>query len=107
MSFLRPLFSRWDDNPTDQNYYVKIFFALMSAVVCGIAGPVFAGLRGLMFGILLYIAAMFFIVYIMEIDPEELGGRQKLVTNSLPSYLLLWVLLWTLFYAFSIPAPIT
>lgn len=100
--FFNLLFGRWADNPNDQNYYVKVFFAVVAAVVCGLAGPIFAGVRGLMFGLLLYVTSLFVIVYVLEIEPETLGGRQKLVTNALFSYLLLWVLLWTLIYAFSL-----
>ncbi len=106
MSIFRPLFKRWDKNPMDQNYYVKIFFAIISAIICGLGGPIFAGLRGLMFGVLMYVVSLFVIVYDLNIDPEDLGGRQKLITNSLPSYLLLWVLLWTIFYAFTLPPDV-
>ncbi len=106
MSIFKPLFRRWDDNPTDQNYYVKIFFAIISAIICGLLGPVFAGLRGIMFGLLMYVVSLFVIVYDLGIDPEQIGGRMKLVTNSLPSYLLLWVLLWTVLYAFTLPPEV-
>lgn len=100
------MFSRWEDSPNDQQYYVKMLFAIISAIICGLAGPAFAGIRGLMFGILFYILSLYFIVYILEVDPEELGGRQKMITGTLPSYLLLWVLLWTVIYAFSLPPEI-
>jgi hypothetical protein len=102
-SFFKKIFGRWDAKPTDQQTYVKIFFAIISAIVCGLYGPLFAGSRGLIFGLLTYVLSLFVVVYIMEIDPEEIGGRQKLITNSLPTYLLLWVVLWTLFYAFTLP----
>ena len=97
------MFRKWEDKPTDQQTYVKLFFSFISAIICGLYGPTFAGSRGLIFGILVYILSLFVVVYIMEIDPEELGGRQKLITNTLPTYLLLWVVLWTLFFAFTIP----
>ena len=101
--FFKRLFGKWDDKPTEQQSYVKIFFAFVAAIVCGLYGPAFAGSRGLIFGILVYVLSLFVVVYIMEINPEELGGRQKLVTNTLPTYLLLWVVLWTLFFAFTLP----
>ncbi len=97
------LLGRWADKPNDQQYYVKILFAMLSAVICGLGGQAFAGLRGLIFGLLFYGLTLYIVVYLLEIDPETLGGRQKLITNTLPSYLLLWVLLWTVFYAFSLP----
>ena len=100
------LFGKWDDTPNDQQYYVKIFFALISALVCGLAGPAFAGTRGVIFGFLVYILALFAIRYLLEIDSETLGGTQKMTTNSLVSYLMLWVVLWTLMYAFTIPPEI-
>ena len=100
------LFGKWADTPNDQQYYVKMLFALIAALVCGIAGPAFAGIRGLIFGVLFYGLTLFVIVYLLDIDPETLGGRQKMITNPLPSYLLLWVLLWTVLYAFSLPPEI-
>lgn len=100
------LFGRWEDTPNDQQYYVKIFFALISALVCGLAGPAFAGTRGVIFGFLVYILALFAIRYLLEIDLETLGGTQKMITNSLVSYLMLWVVLWTLMYAFTISPEI-
>ncbi|TXT56668.1 MAG: conserved membrane protein of unknown function [Candidatus Thorarchaeota archaeon] len=102
----KKMFSRWDDSPNDQQFYVKIFFAFISSLLCALGGLPFAGIRGLMFGVFVYILSLYVIVYLLEIDPETLGGRQKLITNTLPSYLLLWVLLWTLFYAFLIPPGI-
>lgn len=104
--FFNRLFGKWDDNPSEQQTYVKLFFSFISAIICGLYGPIFAGSRGLIFGILVYILSLFVVVYIMEIDPEEIGGRQKLVTNTLPTYLLLWVVLWTLFYSFTLPLAV-
>jgi hypothetical protein len=103
-SIFKRMFARWDDSPNDQQYYVKIFFAMVSALICGIAGPIFAGTRGVMFGFLVYVLSLFVIRYLLEISLEDLGGTQKMITNSLPSYLMLWVVLWTLMYAFTIPA---
>ena len=96
------MFGKWDNSPNDQQYYVKIFFALISALVCGLAGPFFAGTRGVIFGFLVYILSLFAIRYILEIDLATLGGTQKMITNSLVSYLMLWVVLWTLMYNFTI-----
>jgi hypothetical protein len=101
-SFFQRLYGRWERVPNDQNYYVKISFAIISAIICGVGGSFFAGIRGLMFGLLIYVMALFFLVYLIEVDVSALGGRQKLITNALPSYLLLWVLLWTLLYAFTL-----
>ncbi len=101
-SFFKRVYGRWERSPNDQNYYVKISFSIISAILCGVGGGFFAGIRGLMFGLLIYVVALFVLVYIVEIDVGALGGRQKLITNALPSYLLLWVLLWTLLYAFAL-----
>ncbi len=101
-SFFKRAYGRWERVPNDQNYYVKISFAIITAIICGVGGSFFAGIRGLMFGLLVYVVALFVLVYLIEIDVNALGGRQKLITNALPSYLLLWVLFWTLLYAFTL-----
>ena len=98
------MFGKWADSPNDQQYYVKIFFALISALICGIGGQAFAGTRGVLLGFLVYILSLFVIRYLLEVEPEQLGGMQKMITNSLFSYLMLWTVVWTLIYAFSIPA---
>jgi len=100
------MFGKWADSPNDQQYYVKIFFALISALICGIGGQAFAGTRGVLLGFLVYILSLFVIRYLLEVEPEELGGMQKMITNSLFSYLMLWTVVWTLLYAFTIPADI-
>jgi amino acid permease len=97
------LFGRWADSPNDQQYYVKIFFALITALICGLGGQIFAGTRGVLFGFFVYILSLFVIRYLLEVSPEDLGGMQKMITNSLFSYLMLWTVIWTLLYAFSIP----
>lgn len=102
-NFFIRIYGRWDDSPKDQNYYVKITFAIISAVICGVGGDFFAGIRGLMLGLLFYILTLFILVDLLSLDVEKFGGRRKLITDSLPSYLLLWVLLWTLIYAFTLP----
>jgi len=98
--FFNRLFGRWSHSPNDQQYYVKIFFAMISAIICGLGGPVFAGTRGLMLGLLIYVLALFVIRYLLEVSIDKLGGMRQLVTNSLPSYLLLWIVLWTIMWAF-------
>ena len=100
------MFGRWADSPNDQQYYVKIFLALVSALICGLGGQWFAGIRGVLFGFLMYVLALFVIRYLLEIELETLGGTQKMITNSLPSFLMLWVVFWTLIYAFVIPAAL-
>lgn len=100
------MFGKWADSPNDQQYYVKILFAFISAIICGIGGQAFAGTRGVMLGFLIYALALFVIRYLLEVEPEQLGGMQKMITNSLFSYLMLWTVIWTLLYAFSIPENI-
>lgn len=97
------MFGRWDNSPQDQVFYVRVFFAVISALICTAGGQAFAGVRGLMFGLLVYVLTLFVIIYLLDVDPGSVGGRTKLITNALPSYLLLWVVLWTLFYAFVVP----
>lgn len=110
MEVLRNVFQRvygkWGASPNDQQYYVKISFAMIAAISCAAGGQAFAGIRGLMLGLLIYALSLFVLVFLLDLDPEDLGGRQKLITSTLPTFLLLWVLLWTVFYAFTIPQSI-
>jgi hypothetical protein len=105
-SVFKRLFGRWEKRPQDQTFYVKIFFAVITAIISAAGGQTYAGLRGLLFGVLMYVLAIYVIVYLLDVDPKAMGGRQRLVTNSLASYLLMWVVLWTLFYAFAVPPSV-
>jgi hypothetical protein len=105
-NLFKRMFGRWAASPNDQQYYVKMFFAIISALICGIGGQVFAGTRGVMLGFLIYILSLYVIRYLLDVEPERLGGMQKMITNSLFSYLMLWVVLWTIFYGFTIPAGV-
>lgn len=105
-SIFNRMFGKWADSPNDQQYYVKIFFAFISAILCGIGGQAFAGTRGVMLGFLIYVLSLYVIRYLLDVEPEQLGGLQKMITNSLFSYLMLWTVVWTLLYAFSIPENI-
>ncbi|MHA2146076.1 MAG: hypothetical protein ACXAB0_11545 [Candidatus Thorarchaeota archaeon] len=100
------MFGRWAHSPNDQQYYVKIFLAIVTAVICGLGGLTFAGTRGVLFGFLMYVLSLFVIRFLLDIEPETLGGTQKMITNSLPSFLMLWVVIWTLIYAFVIPSAL-
>ncbi|MFW9957820.1 MAG: hypothetical protein ACFFCT_07105 [Candidatus Odinarchaeota archaeon] len=100
------LFGKWANSPNNQQYYVKMFFAIISALICGLGGQVFAGTRGVMLGFLIYILSLFVIRYLLDIEPAKLGGMQKMITNSLFSYMMLWVVIWTILYSFSIPPEI-
>jgi amino acid permease len=100
------IFGRWEDKPDDQQYYVKILFAIFSGIICAAGGQTFAGIRGLMLGLLIYALSLYVLVYLLKFDPEEFGGRQKLITKTSPSYLLLWVLLWTVLFAFALSPEI-
>ncbi|MFW9813102.1 MAG: hypothetical protein ACFFF9_11650 [Candidatus Thorarchaeota archaeon] len=100
------MFGRWAGSPNDQQYYVKIFLAIVSGLVCGLGGLTFAGTRGVLFGFLMYVLSLFIIRYLLEIELEKLGGTQKMITNSLVSFLMLWIVLWTLIYAFMIPSAL-
>ncbi|MHA2027632.1 MAG: hypothetical protein ACW98U_17190, partial [Candidatus Thorarchaeota archaeon] len=64
------------------------------------------GTRGVLFGFLMYVLSLFVIRFLLDIEPETLGGTQKMITNSLPSFLMLWVVIWTLIYAFVIPSAL-
>ncbi len=105
-SLFKKLFGKWQDDPKEQSFYVKMLFAVISSIVCGLYGTAFAGVRGVMFGLLVYVLTLFIIVYLLDVEPESLGGRTNLIKDGLFSYLLLWILLWTLIYGFVAPGSI-
>ncbi len=85
-------------NANDRMYYLKIFFAIIASILCVLFD--LRGWRGGLFGLVIYGFTYYITIYVMGIDPSEVGGKTKVITSGLFSYLLIWVLTWTILFDF-------
>ncbi len=85
-------------NANDRMYYLKIFFAIIASILCVLFD--LRGWRGGLFGLVIYGFTYYITIYVMGIDPSEVGGKTKVITSGLVTYLLIWVLTWTILFDF-------
>ncbi len=85
-------------NANDKMYYLKITFAIIASILCVLFD--LRGWRGGLFGLVIYGFTYYITIYVLNIDPSEVGGRTKVITSGLFSYLLIWVLVWTILFDF-------
>ncbi|MFX1539399.1 MAG: hypothetical protein ACFFBX_01285 [Promethearchaeota archaeon] len=96
--------------PEDRIYYTRIIFAFISAaLVLGLNlwGPL--GLIGFVIGLVLIIMSYFFAVYLLGVDPQEIGGHVKGLLKGLGTGVLLFLVIWLMgfnfIYAATAPPP--
>jgi hypothetical protein len=96
--------------PEDRIYYTRIIFAFISAaLVLGLNlwGPL--GLVGFGIGLALIILSYFLAVYLLGVDPQEIGGHVKGLVKGLGTGILLFLLIYLLgfnfIYAATTPPP--
>ena len=87
-------------NANDKMYYLKILFAILASILCIVFD--LRGWRGGLFGLVIYGFTYYFTIYVMGIDPSEVGGKSKVITSGFFSYLLIWILFWTIIFNFII-----
>jgi len=87
-------------NPKDKIYWIKISFAIITALVCGFLGM--TGVHGFLFGLLMLITAYYFSIFAVRREIEEVGGLGTVFFTGLFTYIFLWLVLWSLIYTVTI-----
>ena len=80
--------------PKDKIYYTR----LVCAVIAGIINSVLwlYDIAGLIFAVFMLIASHYIAIYILRVDPDEMGGQWKVFTVGIFSYIFLGIVVWTL-----------
>ncbi len=87
--------------PEDRIYYTRIIFAFISAaIVLGLNlwGPL--GLIGFVIGLVLIILSYFLAVYLLGVNPQEIGGHVKGLIKGLGTAVLLFLMIYLLGFNF-------
>jgi hypothetical protein len=95
--------------PEDLIYYTRLIFALTGAAIAlafNLSGLI--GLAGFFVGLILVIVSYFIPIYILGVNPQEIGGHVKGLMKGLGTGVLLFIVIWFLgfnFVYYSAPPP--
>ena len=87
--------------PEDLIYYTRLIFGLSGAAIAlgfNLWGPL--GLVGFVIGLVLVIVSYFIPIYILGVDPKEVGGHSKGLIKGLGTGVLLFLVIWILGFNF-------
>ena len=78
----------------DKVFYTRLVAALGAGIVNSLLG--FYDLRGLLLAGVMLVVSHYFEIYLLNVDPVELGGQWKMFTIGIFSFLFLGIVIWTL-----------
>lgn len=87
--------------PEDRIYYTRLIFAVISAAIAitfNLSG-LFA-LIGFGIGVALVVGSYFIAIYLLKVDPQEIGGHVKGLIKGLGTGILLFLVIWLLAFNF-------
>ncbi len=87
--------------PEDLVYYTRLIFALIGAAIAlafNLSGPL--GLIGFIIGIVLVVGSYFIPIYVLGVDPQEIGGLGKGLMKGLGTGVLVFLVVWFLAFNF-------
>ncbi|MBS7643029.1 hypothetical protein KEJ26_00335 [Candidatus Bathyarchaeota archaeon] len=82
--------------PSSIVYWTRIGLAVLTTLIC--LGLQLSGVRGIILGVLMYIVSYYVIRFGLNVEPEAVGGGNKLFTIGIGSYFLVWLFTWALLY---------
>lgn len=88
-------------SPEDLVYYTRLSFALIGAAIAlafNLSGPL--GLVGFIIGIVLVVLSYLIPIYVLDVDPQEVGGHGKGLMKGLGTGILLFLVIWILVFNF-------
>ena len=88
-------------SPEDLIYYTRLLFAIVGAAIAlGFNFSGVFGVFGFIIGIVLLVASYGIPIYILGVDPEEIGGHAKGLMKGLGTGILLFLVVWLLSFNF-------
>jgi uncharacterized membrane protein len=80
----------------DKIYYLRIAVGVFTAVLNTFLGLV--ELTGVILAIFMLVVSHFIAMFILDIDPEDMGGQFKMFSIGIFSYLLIGLVSWVVLY---------
>lgn len=88
-------------SPEDLIYYTRLLFAIVAAAIAlGFNFSGVFGVYGFIIGIVLVVASYGIPIYVLGVDPEEVGGHAKGLMKGLGTGILLFLVVWLLAFNF-------
>ncbi len=85
-------------------YYTRLIFAIMAALIClGLNLSGLLGVIGLIIGIVIIVVSYFVPIYLLGVNPEDVGGHGRGLMKGLGTAILLFLVTWFLVYNFIFP----
>jgi hypothetical protein len=81
---------------TNKVFWIKVVLGIVIGLILGLTRTV--GWLGVGIGLGFMFGSYPITIYIFKIDPDEVGGKRKLLTSGLLQYFLLWLTFWILPY---------
>ena len=88
-------------SPEDLIYTMRLIFALIGAATAlafNLSGPL--GLVGFIIGLVLVIFSYLIPIYLLGVNPQEIGGHGKGLMKGLGTGVLLFIVVWFLVFNF-------
>lgn len=86
--------------PLGKIYWTRFLVAIVAAITCAGFGQ--TGLSGIALGVSFYIISYILVRYVLNIEPEEVGGTRTLYSKGIGTYLFTWITLWTIIHTFAL-----
>ncbi len=87
--------------PEDLVYYTRLIFGLIGAAIAlafNFSGPL--GMVGFIIGVVLVVVSYFISIYLLGVDPQEIGGHGKGLMKGLGTGILIFLVVWFLAFNF-------
>ena len=81
--------------PSNKVYWFRIPFGILAGVICSPFVLRLDALFGAMLGFIVYALVYYLITIVLKIDEKAVGGVRKLLTIGVGSYVMVWILAWT------------
>ncbi|OGD46191.1 hypothetical protein A3K70_01925 [Candidatus Bathyarchaeota archaeon RBG_16_48_13] len=81
--------------PSNQIYWIRVILAMLSALICSPFVLNLSGFFGAVVTVLLYAASYYLLRDVIKIDVAAVGGRRKLIQIGVGTYVIVWILVWT------------
>ncbi|MFX0169231.1 MAG: hypothetical protein ACFE89_07745 [Candidatus Hodarchaeota archaeon] len=88
-------------SPEDMIYYTRLLFSIISAAIAlGFNLWGLLGVFGFLIGIVLIVSSYLIPVYILGVNPKEVGGHVRGIMKGLGTSILLFLVIWLLGFNF-------
>ncbi|RLF12299.1 MAG: hypothetical protein DRJ98_00870 [Thermoprotei archaeon] len=98
--------------PGSKVYYSRSLMGIMAGLVCGALDNLLASLSPYVYDVvaivvaaMIYYASILFARFVLNVKPDDLNNPAYLKKGGLFTFILLWLMVWSLTVSFQRPLP--